>query len=74
MQDGNHEGFSYTSSGVEVETDEGRKPITQVIALYEQEDDTVRAALVRSIREAIVEAKRAREAARRVVQQRVLTV
>lgn len=51
-------------SGVEIDTEEGRKPITEVINLYELEGDDVRAALMRSVRAAVLEAKKAKEAAK----------
>lgn len=74
MQDGHrHDGkvspMVKTSSGVSVEQETGeRKPITEVINVYELAGDQVRAALMQSIKAAVLEARKARVAAEQYVQ------
>lgn len=53
-----------TSSGVEIEQETGeRRPITEVINVYELAGDQVRANLMHSIKAAILEARKTRRAA-----------
>lgn len=56
-----------TTSGVEIEQDGERKPITEVINTFELVGDRVRADLVASIRAALMEAKEAQRQAKRCV-------
>ena len=52
-----------TSSGIELEQDGERKPITEVINTYELVGDDIRAKLVASLRAAVMEAREARRQA-----------
>jgi len=61
-----------TSSGLEIEQDGERKPITEVINTYELVGDDIRAGLMASIRAAILEARKARQEAKKFVQREAL--
>ena len=66
--------MSKTSSGLEIEQDGERKPITEVINTYELMGDDIRANLVASIRAAVMEAREARRQAENLVQREILTL
>lgn len=70
MQDGNGDGKSpmvKTSSGLEVEQEGERRPITEVINTYELAGDDIRAKLMASLKAAIMEARETRKQAKRYV-------